>query len=148
MSGGGFASAVATGHPPANMRDYRLEVQTVRLMSDGFVVTLAVRGTSKDGLSAEVHVCQIMTVEDDPYYPHGGVSRPASAQRPSTVEPPWISVSADQILREASGYCVPIGHPIRSDPGDDESEVRVAVEDAANHQLPHRPGRGGIYSDR
>jgi ketosteroid isomerase-like protein len=65
MSGGDFASAIATGHPPPNMRDYRLEIQTVRLMGDGFVVTLAVRGTSEDGSPVEAHLCQIMTVEND-----------------------------------------------------------------------------------
>jgi limonene-1,2-epoxide hydrolase len=64
IAGEQFAAALAAGHPPASMADYRLEVISCRLMVDGFVVVLAVRGTTDEGIGAEANVCQIITVED------------------------------------------------------------------------------------
>lgn len=64
LAGPEFATALAKGHPPEHISDYRLEVETVREMITGFVVTLAVRGTSPAGVAVEANVCQIVTVED------------------------------------------------------------------------------------
>jgi ketosteroid isomerase-like protein len=64
IAGDKFAAALAAGHPTPGMADYRVEIETVREMQDGFVVTVAVRGTQPDGTPAEALVCQIVTVED------------------------------------------------------------------------------------
>src|ERR1700722_16961540 len=64
IDGDKFAAARAAGRPTPGMPDYRVEIETVREMQDGFVVTVAVRGTQPDGTRAEALVCQIVTVED------------------------------------------------------------------------------------
>jgi hypothetical protein len=64
IGGPEFASALAQGHPPQHIADYRLELETVREMANGFVVTLAVRGTTPEGAGIEANVCQIVTVDD------------------------------------------------------------------------------------
>jgi ketosteroid isomerase-like protein len=63
IAGDQFAAALAAGHPTPGMDDYRLEIVTCRPMTDGFVVTLAVRGTTPEGVAAAAHVCQIITVD-------------------------------------------------------------------------------------
>jgi ketosteroid isomerase-like protein len=64
MAGAKFANALAEGHPPEHMADYRLDITMVREMTTGFVVTLAVRGTTPAGVAVEANVCQIVTVHD------------------------------------------------------------------------------------
>ena len=64
IAGPEFALALAEGHPPEHVADYRIEVETVREMTTGFVVTLAVRGTAPGGDAIEANVCQIVTVDD------------------------------------------------------------------------------------
>lgn len=64
IAGEQFAAALAAGHPPQNMPDYRLEVETCRTMDTGFVVGLAIKGTPPGGTEQAAHVCQIVTVED------------------------------------------------------------------------------------
>lgn len=62
LAGEIFAHALSAGHPPAHMSDYRLEAESVRLMDDGFILALAVKGTTSDGRAVAAHVCQIVTV--------------------------------------------------------------------------------------
>ncbi|MDO8364377.1 MAG: nuclear transport factor 2 family protein [Actinomycetota bacterium] len=64
IAGDQFAAALAAGHPPAAMPDYRLEVETCRTMASGFIVGLAVRGTPPGDSEQAAHVCQIVTVDD------------------------------------------------------------------------------------
>ncbi|MCU1344483.1 MAG: Ketosteroid isomerase-related protein [Acidimicrobiia bacterium] len=64
INGEEFAAALAAGHPTPGMEDYRLEVMSCRPMDSGFVVTLAVRGTTPEGEAVAAHVAQIVTVEN------------------------------------------------------------------------------------
>lgn len=58
-----MAVAINHGHPgPAN---WRVEVDSVRAMENGFVVSLAVRADQKDGTPVSAHVCQIVTLNDE-----------------------------------------------------------------------------------
>jgi ketosteroid isomerase-like protein len=64
IAGSEFAAALASGHPTPGMADYRLEIMTCRPMESGFVVTLAVRGTTPAGDAVAAHVAQIVTVNN------------------------------------------------------------------------------------
>ena len=63
IDGDQFAAALAAGHPPQDMPDYRLEVESCRTMPTGFIVGLAVKGTPAGFTEQAAHVCQIVTVE-------------------------------------------------------------------------------------